>query len=238
MLQSGAETYRVEDTMKRMAISRNIKQFDSFVTPTGIFVSSEYEDEVFSYIRRIKTMSIDLQKISELNNFSRLFVASEMTIQDGLITLEYIKTGSEFKPHIKWLCGGLASAGFTKLFGGNYIDLIPSFFAGFTLLYLGSITNRNNVSLLVNNIMGGMLITLIALVFQFTLPIFNIGPIISGSIMPLAPGVAITNAIRDFIYGDYLSGVSRAIEALIIAIGIAFGVGIILNTSQMLGGLI
>jgi len=238
MLQCGAETYRVEDTMKRMALSRNMQQFDSFVTPTGIFVSSEYDDEVFSYIRRIKSISIDLQKVSDLNNFSRLFVASEMPISDGLKTLNYIREGSDFKPYLKWICGGLASAGFTKLFGGNYIDLIPSFLAGVALLYICSFTNKNNISILVNNIIGGMIITLIALCFQFIIPSFNIGPIISGSIMPLAPGVAITNAIRDFIYGDYLSGVSRAVEALIIAIGIAFGVGIILNTSNMLGGLL
>jgi uncharacterized membrane protein YjjP (DUF1212 family) len=83
-----------------------------------------------------------------------------------------------------------------------------------------------------------MVVTIITLIFHFLYSDFNIAAIISGSIMPLAPGVAITNAIRDFIYGDYLAGVSRAIEAIIIAIGIAFGVGIILNLSQFIGGLI
>ena len=46
MLKNGAETYRVEDTVERICKSRmNIKYADAFVTPTGIFVSLEYEEE-------------------------------------------------------------------------------------------------------------------------------------------------------------------------------------------------
>ena len=53
--------------------------------------------------------------------------------------------------------------------------------------------------------------------------------IIIGAIMSLVPGVAITNAIRDSFSGDFISGLSRGAEALIIALAIAFGVGIVLK---------
>jgi uncharacterized membrane protein YjjP (DUF1212 family) len=238
MLKSGAETYRVEDTMKRMAMSRNIEQFDSFVTPTGLFISASYKNDSFSYIRRIKKLSIDLQKVSEINEFSRLFVSSNMSIKDGFKTIKKIETGLYYPKYLQRIGGGLGSAGFAILFGGNYIDFFPAFCAGFILLTFSHLTQKNNISILVNNILGGMVVTIITLIFHFLYSDFNIAAIISGSIMPLAPGVAITNAIRDFIYGDYLAGVSRAIEAIIIAIGIAFGVGIILNLSQFIGGLI
>jgi uncharacterized membrane protein YjjP (DUF1212 family) len=44
--------------------------------------------------------------------------------------------------------------------------------------------------------------------------------------MPLVPGVAITNAIRDTLNGDYVSGAARAVEAFIKALAIALGVGL------------
>ncbi len=44
--------------------------------------------------------------------------------------------------------------------------------------------------------------------------------------MPLVPGVAITNAIRDTLNGDYVSGAARALEAFIKALAIALGVGL------------
>ena len=51
--------------------------------------------------------------------------------------------------------------------------------------------------------------------------------IIIGSIMLLVPGIAITNAIRDTIAGDLVSGVSRSMEALFIAIAIAAGTSVV-----------
>ncbi len=61
--------------------------------------------------------------------------------------------------------------------------------------------------------------------------------IIIGSIMSLVPGVAITNAMRDTISGDFISGLSRGMEAVFSALAIAFGVGLILNV-YFKGGLI
>ena len=47
--------------------------------------------------------------------------------------------------------------------------------------------------------------------------------------MLLVPGLAITNAIRDTISGDLLAGISRAVEAFLIAVAIAVGSGIVLR---------
>lgn len=44
--------------------------------------------------------------------------------------------------------------------------------------------------------------------------------------MPLVPGMAITNAVRDTLRGDYLSGGARVMEAFLKALGIAIGIGI------------
>ena len=44
---------------------------------------------------------------------------------------------------------------------------------------------------------------------------------ITGAIMPLVPGLAITNAIRDIIAGDYLSGGARLFDAVVVAIALA-----------------
>jgi len=49
---------------------------------------------------------------------------------------------------------------------------------------------------------------------------------ITASIFPLVPGTAITNAFRDTLKGDYMSGLAKASEAIVIAISIAIGVAI------------
>ena len=55
-------------------------------------------------------------------------------------------------------------------------------------------------------------------------------------IIPLVPGVALTNGIRDVANCDYLSGTIRAIDAVLIAAGIALGVGLVLKGAALLPG--
>lgn len=48
------------------------------------------------------------------------------------------------------------------------------------------------------------------------------------SVMPLVPGILITNAIRDLLAGELLAGMSRGVEAALTAFAIGAGVAIVL----------
>ena len=61
---------------------------------------------------------------------------------------------------------------------------------------------------------------------------------IIGGIIPLVPGIALTNGVRDIAGCDYLSGTIRGIEALLIGAAIALGVGFVLGASAALPGVI
>ena len=50
---------------------------------------------------------------------------------------------------------------------------------------------------------------------------------ISG-VMPLVPGIVITNAIRDLMAGELLAGISRGVEAALTSFAIGAGVAIVL----------
>ena len=67
-------------------------------------------------------------------------------------------------------------------------------------------------------------------VFAQRLGLMNdLAPVIIGNMMPLVPGVAFTNGLRDLINGDLVSGIARVVEAILIAFAIALGVGIALQ---------
>ena len=61
---------------------------------------------------------------------------------------------------------------------------------------------------------------------MFLFPTLNMNLVITSTIMPLVPGTAITNAIRDTLQGDYTSGGAKALEAFVVALSIALGVAI------------
>ncbi len=54
--------------------------------------------------------------------------------------------------------------------------------------------------------------------------------------MLLVPGLSITNAIRDTIVGDLISGLIRAAEAFLVAISIAVGTGMVMSIWIYFGG--
>ena len=94
MLKNGAETYRVEDTIMRICKSRKIKYVEALVTPTGIHISVDNknteEENMLSFNKRIKNRKINLEKVAKVNDFSRKFVNTEMTIKEGMDILREI----------------------------------------------------------------------------------------------------------------------------------------------------
>lgn len=229
MLKHGAETYRVEDTITRICKSKSIDFAESFVTPTGIFLSVEYGDEVLTYIKRIKNIKIDLNKIALVNDFSRRFVKNEISIDEAMEYLKAIDDAGNYSRITKLVAGGLAGGFFSIMFGGSYYDLFAAFFISALVVLITEFLGKFSVTYFVTNIAGSSLATLLAIIFSIISIHFSMDKIIIGSIMPLVPGVAITNAVRDSFSGDFLSGVSRGLEAIITALAIAFGVGITLK---------
>jgi uncharacterized membrane protein YjjP (DUF1212 family) len=56
----------------------------------------------------------------------------------------------------------------------------------------------------------------------------HIDKVIIGSVMPLVPGLPITNAVRDLMAGDLVSGLARGAEAFFSAFAIGAGIAVTL----------
>lgn len=228
MLRSGAETYRVEDTITRILKTSHYDGIEAFVTPTGLFVTMDHPDlDHLTYIRRITERHIHLAKIEEANTISREFCHGHTTLEDAqkaLLTLEKLET---YQPLTMVLAIGLATGFFAIVLAGSFADAFVAFLAGIILALFQQLVKRKGISKFLLDIMGGLIsgyLTLL-LYYQFHLG-DNLDLMIISSIMPLVPGVAITNAVRDTIHGDLVSGSARILEAFIIAASIATGVGI------------
>jgi uncharacterized membrane protein YjjP (DUF1212 family) len=241
LLESGAETYRVEDTLRYILNSRDITHVESFVIPTGIFIAARRDDEIFSYIMRIYGISTDLRRIARVNELSRDFVSSHMPCERANRRLESIKTAPEYGKGARYLLGGGGAAFTAILFGGTYIDFIVSIFvSALTLLAIDETKKRMDSFII--NVVGGFVAATSAIAIDNLLAVFSVpivldaNKVIIGALMTMVPGVAITNAVRDSISGDYVSGMSRTLDAIVIAISIALGVGIAIKLASIILG--
>lgn len=238
MLENGAETYRVEETIGRICRSKDIA-VENFTIPTGIFLSAYYNETYYPYVIRTKSMTIDLEIIAKVNAFSREFVQDDMSLDLAHETLIDIKETPHFPELVVNIFGGVAGGFFTLCFGGGLLEAFFAFITSYVVVGLVNALAKHTGGF-VRNIVGGMANTIIAIVLVKLGHLVNaetaLSNIVIGSLMPLVPGVAMTNAFRDSISGDYVSGVSKLMEAILRAIAIAIGVGVVLHLKVLWTG--
>jgi len=230
ILENGGETYRVEETICRICSAFDIKEADSFVTPTGIMISiTDDSGHTASLIKRINSRSVNLEKISKVNDLSRKIMTKTLTLDYVENELNKIDSIKHYSENIQILSAASVAGFFTLLFGGSLKDFFVALIIGACIKTLSVILNKIQINQFFINITGGALAAISALTCVSLNLAEHSDKIIIGSIMLLVPGLAITNAIRDTIEGDLVSGVSRAVEALFIAGAIAVGTGIVLK---------
>lgn len=240
MMKNGAEIYRVEDTIERICKACRISYVEVFATPTGIFVSLDSGDEnsdMYTYIKRIRGGGdTDLTKISEINRFSREFTTTSLSVEDGMKRLKEIDSIKPSPFPVRLLGASLVAAFFALLFGGNVLDFLCAFLIGAASYLLSRVLSRYSINYFIRGFCCCAAAAFLARSATLFIPDANYGAIIIGALMIFVPGVAITNSIRDFLSGDMLSGVARATEAIIIAISLAAGAGVVLKLWASIAG--
>lgn len=230
MLSRGAETYRVEDTVYRMAQCASIEDINVFIIPTGILFSAQVDGEVFTLLERVYPQGIDLEIIDRVNAFSRQFTSGALSVETAEQQLRALDAPPTFSLRTRLLGAGLGGGFFVAMFNGTPFEMLLGFLASVVVMAVMEPLSIKKLNFFIRNMIGGMVAALSGLICVL---IFNemasLNVIIIGPIMTLVPGVPLTNGIRDLISGELLSGSAKMMEALFVAIALAFGVGVILQ---------
>lgn len=225
MLENGAETNRVEDTMNRIAQSFGLQHAQSYATPTVIHFSSELEN--VSVFIRIDQRTNDLHKIDEVNRISRAIAAGELSRFEALQVLQALEKQKLTFPYwLQTIAAALVSGAFAIMFGGAWSDFLPAFLAG-GIGYVGMLGFLHLVEMrFIADFFASVFIGVSALVFVHHGFGAHLDKVIIGAVMPLVPGLHITNAVRELMAGHLVSGLSKGAEAVLTAFAIGAGVAI------------
>ncbi|MGZ4162400.1 MAG: threonine/serine exporter family protein [Neobacillus sp.] len=229
MLQSGGETYRVEDTMMRIAASFGIEKTHSYVTPTGIIFSAEGTEPTKTKLIRISDRSTDLKKVAMVNSISRRISSGEVNLLEALELLKEIDSlNLTFPFMIQVVAASSASGCFMIMFDGEWNDFIPAMLSG-GLGYLSFIYFHRFVPIkFFSEFLASFIIGLLSLIFVKIGVGHQLDKIIIGSVMTLVPGLLVTNAARDLMAGHLVSGLSKGAEAFLTAFAIGSGIAFVL----------
>jgi uncharacterized membrane protein YjjP (DUF1212 family) len=239
MLRSGAEIFRVEDSMLHILDSFGLEEYDVYVLSNGIFASAdESKDDACSVIRHVPLSSTHLGKVIALNQLTRDICAHRCTIAEARERLEKYTRMSTYPTLLQLICCGLICGAFAIMFDGGAAEAAVAFCIGvIEQLFIFS-CNKRKVTRFLTTLYTSLLISILsAMAVGAGLPVVN-ATVVIGSLMPIVPGIALTTSIRDIHNGDYLSGAIHLLDALLTALCIAVGISVPIIVLRFLGGVL
>ena len=226
MIVSGAEIYRVEDTMYHILEYAVPATHTEFALPTVISLSLWIDGGVITLTQRVRERETSLNRIYLINNISRELCEGKIDIDEAYNRLAEVRTARQYSRLRHFLSVVGICIFFTLLLGGGYREGLLAAGVGCVLALTLLAAEKLGFNEFCRNIIGTFFVVILANLLSRLLP-FDLAQdvLIIGAIMPIVPGVTFTTAIRDTLNGDYTSGMSRMLEAVVTAIAIASGAG-------------
>ncbi len=238
MAVSGAETYRVEDTVRRILQAYGL-QPEVAAVPGYLIVSIlTPKQEPITRMRRMGFHGNDLDTVERLNALSRKLCAQKPDPEAAQAMLrEVLASVPRYSPGPRLLGHFLGAAGFGVLFGCSLTDAMLAGLCGAVIFFVSGILDRLEVNPILSTLASAFFMSWLAYGMNAAGAARNSDTIIIGAMMILVPGLVFTNALRDMIYGDTSSGINKCVQVLLIAGAMALGSAGARNAAGVLWGL-
>lgn len=231
MLENGAETYRVEDTVVRLCRSFGYGNADAIALSTGVFVTVSVPGDSQSTLCRVRKRGINLTRVNAVNALSRRVSQEGMDMDDALRALRQIQRGAGLMLWHVFVLAGLVAGSFALMFGGSWLSFGVAVVCGVMAQISALSVSRLEMSLVLVALLGGLVCSLVTMgaYYLFGMTPAEVETTLAAAIMPLISGLMMTNAARDALRGDLLSGIARSVEALLVAVMVALGISLALR---------
>lgn len=224
MLKSGAENFRLEDSLYRMCKSYGFVRYDVFVIPSNIQITVETpEGEFITQVRKIESFDMHFDRLDYLNDLCRYVCRN--TPDETELRQRYEEVLS--RPPQRWFTHYIASimggTGFAVFFGSNFEDAIVAVIVSLMIAIVGKWLSEREPNLMAYNLILSFLAEVIIIVSTRNGLGSHPERIMIGIVMLLISGLSTTNGIREILQRDYISGAINIMNSILGAAGIACG---------------
>jgi uncharacterized membrane protein YjjP (DUF1212 family) len=231
LMESAADTNRIERNMKRVAAFMGIpeEKLHIDIRWTMIMVNVSDERNSFSKFQKCEKHGINMTTISQVSKLSWRAIEQDYSLDKYEEELEKIvRQPRNYTPYIVAIGAGFACGGFCKLFGGDWIAFLLTSICTF----IGFRVRARCVEAGLNAYMGIALAAFICTCLAYASSFLGI----SGTpYLPLlaCAGVPLINFVDDMIDNHLLVGITRAANTVMMVAAMTFGIAFALRLLVM-----
>ncbi len=225
IMENGGETYRVEETITRMGRAFGFDEVESFAVPSGIIISYRKADgTIETAVKRVRKGPTNLMRVDEVNAISRQMEESPLSCEEVMTRLKAIEGRSPLAgPRWRLAAVAMSSGGWALMFGGGLTDVGVALAVCLLAQLLCMVIDRKGSRSFVSALLGSFIATILPMCCHLLLPKMVVDAAVAACLMPMLPGLAMTNAVQDTLRGDMISGISSATSAALTATMLACG---------------
>ncbi len=228
LLHCGASVSRVENAVERICSAYGVAEVNAWVVPSMIIASIVTpEGDTFTQMERVYIITNNLQKMERYNQLSRDICTKKIPLSIAEQSARQVREERYYKTWQLVLAGAIAAGAFSVLFGGSVVDAFLTTIIGAVMTYLNIVLSVKSFNSYARSFMlsvlGGCLCILFSAAFDGMGIACHCSMIIIGTIMVVAPGLMVCNAVRDLFVGDLFSGTFQILNGILTMLAIVAG---------------
>lgn len=234
MLKSGTVSFRVEQSMGRVALGLGVQRLDAYVTLTGITASIHDGNQHYTQTSRVTGLGVDMSRLAAVEYLS-LHLPENATPSLLSTLLDKIEQApppypdSVLVPAVALACGAVA-----MLSGGNWVAGVAASISAGLGLWLRLNLQALRLNPIAITVICAAGATGICYWVAHGLALLNLrSPVPQASFLAAVlfqvPGMLLVTASLDLVRLDLISGLARVTYALIQLFSVAIGILIVMG---------
>jgi len=224
LMSSGANSARIRITINRIAGAYGY-DVDLLITHRALMLTiyDEERDYFFSRLKRTSPHGANFRMVSGISRMSWRIVEENWTFEQVEQELNRLKGLPHYPRWVVLVMVSAAGAGFCRVFGGVYIELLVTFVATF----IGLFVRQEAVKKSFNPYLAIFFAAFVSSIIAGAALKLQIGDnpeyAFATSVLYLIPGIPLINSLSDLLDGNIMNGIVRGVNGLMISFSIASG---------------
>lgn len=236
LLQHGAESLRVEETIHRLGTALGCDWMDIFISANALVVTASSGGDFRTKMRRVPHLAVNMDIVAEVNDLSRRVAAGQLNREE--LGFELRRITNKHHNYNRWMIVGMvgmACAAFSRIFGGDWAVFIVTFFASSIAMFARQELAKRHFNTYLVVIVTAFIAGLIASAAAFFSLSNNPQIALAASVLLLVPGVPFLNSAEDIMKGHPMIGFTRGMTAGLMSLCIALGLILAIGLSGVSG---